>query len=188
MEARMPRPVLPATLSVDFSQVEERREGGGKAAHVPEGDYLLKVLGSELRSKKDDETSKYLSWRLGIVKPEKYTNAGVIYFVTSLKPEALWNLRNFLEDLGLTVPKSIAKVPIKQIVDKHLVFGATLEDDEYNNKVKSVVAATFKKSEYEDTGTAEDSDDDDEEEETANPTADTSDDDEDTEEIDIDDL
>ena len=175
----MPRPVLPAKLTVDFSNVEERREGG-KAAHVPEGDYLLKVAGCELRSKKDEPNSKYLNWRTTIVSPEKFKNAGSIWHITSLKPEALWNLRNFLEDLGVKVPKAIAEIPIKAIVEKGPVFGATLEDDEYENKVKSKIAATFKKDAFQAT------DDEDEEDEEVVETS--TDDDEDVEEIDVDDL
>jgi hypothetical protein len=151
---------------------------------VPPGDYLLKIVGCELKTKKDDETSKYLNWRTQIVKPEKYSSAGSIWHITSLKDEALFNLRNLLEDLGVNVPKSIVQVPIATIVEKQMVFGATLDDDTYNNKTKSKIQATFKKSEYEDTGS---SDDDEEEEDTATETAEVEDD-EDLEELDVDDL
>jgi hypothetical protein len=94
----MPAPSgkVPSKLSVDFSNVGDRSEGGA-AAHVPEGDYLLQVVGCELRKKKDDESSKYLSWKLGIAKPEKYKGKGAIYHITTLKEEGLWSLRNFLE-------------------------------------------------------------------------------------------
>lgn len=168
----------PSKLTVDFSNVEDRREGG-KAAHVPEGDYLLKVGGIELKSKKDDESSKYLNWRFTIVAPEKYKNAGSVYFITSLKPESLWNLRNLLEDLGITVPKKAVGLPIAEIAKSGRIVGATLEDDEYNGKVKSKIAATFKKEVYEATATSSDSDD---EEETADS------DEEETEELDIEDI
>lgn len=179
----MPKPSVPAVLSVDFSKVEARREGGGKAVHVPEGDYLVQVVGCEQRHKKDDETSKYLSWRLKIIRPEKYASkSGVIYFTTSLKEEALWNLRNFLEDLGLKVPSSSVKIPIAKIVENKMVLGVTLEDDEYNEKVKSSVAATFKKSEFEDTGEEE------EEEESEEEETESESDDEDLEELDVEDL
>lgn len=184
----MPKPVLPAAISVDFSKVEERRESG-KAIHVPPGDYLARVAGCEQRSKKDDTSSKYLSWKLEIIKPEKYTGKGFIYFVTSLKEEALWNLRNFLEDLGVTVPKSIVKIPIKTIVEKKMVLGITVDDDEYNEKVKSKVQATFKKADYE--ATEEESDDDEDEDE-AEPAAVAASveetEEEDSEELDLEDL
>lgn len=167
----------PSKLTVDFSNVEDRREGG-KAAHVPEGDYLLKVVGAELKSKKDDETSKYLSWRLVIAKPERYKNAGSIYHTTSLKPESLWSLRNFIEDMGITVPKKAIALPIAEIVKAGKLIGATLEDDEYNGKVKSKIAATFKKEQYEEAPASADDEDD---------TSDDSDEDT-TEELDLDDI
>jgi len=175
---------MPSVLTVDFSNVGDRTEGG-RAAHVPPGDYLAQVLGVELRSKKDDETSKYLSWKLGIIKPEKFKGAGVIYFVTSLKEEALWNLRNFLEDCGIKVPKSAIKLPLADIIAKKPTLGVTLDDDEYNGKVKSKVQATFKKADYEDTGEAT-TEDEDEEEATSDATAE--DEEEDLDEIGIDDL
>lgn len=181
----MPAPKVPSKLTVDFSSVEDRREGGGRSAHVPPGDYLAQVLGVELRSKKDDEGSKYLSWKLGIVKPEKYKSAGLIYFVTSLKPEALWNLRNFLEDLGIKVPKSSVNLPLADIVSKKPILGVTLDDDTYNEKTKSKVQATFKKADYEAT-TEEESDE--EEEETTSTEAAATEDDEELEELEMDDL
>ena len=176
MEVQVPLAKTPAKLTVDFSNVEDRREGG-KAAHVPEGDYLLKVAGCELKPKKDDPTSKYLNWRLTIDTPSNFKNAGSIWHTTSLKPEALWNLRNFLDDLGIKVPKSAVEIPIQSIVSKGLIIGATLADDEYNGVTKSKIAATFKKEAYQSTG-----DDDEEAAET------TDDDEEDVEELDVDDL
>ncbi len=169
----------PTKLTVDFSGVGDRREGG-KSAHVPEGDYLLKVAGVELKSKKDDETSKYLSWRFVIAKPEKYANAGSIWTNTTLKPDGLWSLRNLLDDMGINVPKSAVALPLQTIAKSGRLVGATLEDEEYNGKVKSVIAATFKKEQYESTGST---DDEDEEE------SDTEDSEEETaEELDLDDI
>lgn len=168
----------PTKLTIDFSQVEDRREGG-KAAHVPEGDYLLQVTGVELKSKKDDEASKYLSWRFVIAKPERYKNAGSVYTITSLKPENLWSLRNLLEDLGITVPKKAVGLPLAEIAKSGRLMGATLEDDEYNGKTKSKIAATFKKEQYEATATEAPADEE---------AADDEDDEETTEELDLDDI
>lgn len=185
----MPKPEVPANLTVDFSNVEERREGGGRAANVPDGDYLLKITGVQRKSKKEDSSSFYLNWQTSIVAPAKYAKAGNVYHITSLKEENLWNLRNFLEDLGLKVPKSALKIPLQAIVSKGLIIGATLEGEEYNGKVKSKIVATFKKSEYEATGDEDDADEeetDDEEVETAQPAA--TEDEEDLEELELDDL
>lgn len=169
MEKRLMPTAQPSRLSIDFSNVEERR--GGKAAHVPEGDYLLKVVDYEIKTKQG-ESSKYISWRSEIVEPSKYKTAGSIWHVTSLKPENLWSLRNFLEDLGITVPKSMVDVPLAAIKKKQLVFGATLEDDTYEKDsggttktiVKSKIAATFKKDAFETSAVADTAEDADEEE------------------------
>jgi len=169
----------PTKLTVDFSNVADRREGG-RSAHVPEGDYLLKIAGVELKSKKDDESSKYLNWKFSIEAPSQFKNAGFVYTVTSLKPENLWSLRNLLEDLGITVPKKAVGLPLAEIAKSGRVMGATLEDDEYNGKVKSKIAATFKKDQYDATGAPTATED---EEETSD-----SDDEEETEELDIDDI
>lgn len=170
----------PSKLSVDFSNVEERREGG-KAAHVPEGDYLLQVRGITLESKKDDSSSKYLKWRFGIFEPKKFSTAGLVYHNTSLKPEALWNLRNLLEDLGIKVPKSIMGIPLSQIVERKMIVGATLADGEpYNGKVRSEIVATFKKDQFEAAASSESEESEDE--------ASTEETEEDVEELDVDDL
>jgi hypothetical protein len=186
----MPKEQTPAVITVDFSNVGERQEGGVKAAHVPEGDYLLKALGCVKKWKKDEENGPgYLSWKFGIVAPSKHQHAGVVYFITSLKEEALWNLRNLMEDFGIKVPKSSVKIPIAEIIKKQLVIGATLADDEYEGKVKSVIVATFKKSQYEEAGEGtEDTDDDDDDEVEETPTAATEDEDENLDELELDDL
>lgn len=152
----MPKSTTPAVLTLDFSNVGERTEGG-RAAHVPEGDYLFKPTKVELRSKKDDESSKYLSWVMAIQAPEKYKGR-VIYFITSLKAESLWNLRNLLEDMGIKVPQSTLKLPLQQIIAKGPIFGGTVEDDEYEGKVKSKIVATFKRAQYEEVGSDESDD------------------------------
>jgi len=177
-------PNLPTKLSVDFTGVE--RGGGAVGAHVPEGDYLLRVVGADLKSKKDDPSSKYLSWRCTIVKPTQYAGK-TIYHTTSLKQEALWNLRGFLMDLlggADKVPQKALDIPLQKIVAAKKLLGATLQDDEYNGKFKSVIAATFAPGDYADDGSTSDSKDD--EEETTSTSA--SSDDEDLDEIDVDDL
>lgn len=173
----------PSKLTVDFSNVEDRREGGGKAAHVPEGDYLLQVVGVELMSKKDDPKSKYLKWRFKIVEPSRFTSKGTVYNNTTLKPEGLWALRNLLEDMGLKVEKKALDLPLAAIVKKQPIFGATLADgDEYNGKVKSEIVSTFKKEAYEgEKGGGEDTDSDEEE-------SDSDDEEEEVDELDVDDL
>lgn len=188
----MVKATTPREITADFSNVGERREGG-RAARVPEGDYLLEVRGCQRKWKKgesQDESPGYLTWMLAIVKPSAHKNAGFVYHNTTLKEEGLWNLRNFLEDLGLKVPTSRLKIPIEKIVAKKMQLGATLVDGEpYNDKIKSEIAATFPKEKFEEQSgdTDEDEDEDTEDEDTDTASTD-SDDDDDEEELDLDDL
>jgi len=114
---------------IDFSGVDkEIRKGGMKAAHVPEGDYLLKIVEAELRRTKD-RTGKYISWRFTIVSPAKYKGK-TVYDITSLKPDALWNLRNLIHAAtNRNVAGKAVNFNPESMYGK--VIAATLEDDEY---------------------------------------------------------
>ena len=79
--------------------------------------------------------------------------------------------------MGITVPKKAVALPLAEIAKSGRICGATLEDDEYGGKVKSKVAATFKKEQYEATAEVE----------TEETTSDD-DDEETTEELDLDDI
>ena len=180
----------PAKISLDFSNVEDRR-AGKKSVHVPEGDYLLEMRDYELKSKKDDSSRKYINWEAYVVAPESLKGKGPIYHVSSLVPENLWSLRNLLEDMGVKVPKKMVDIPFSKLLKRP--FGATLEDDAWTNDegkttVKSKIAATFAASEYAG-GTVDDeeADEEDSDEEAATEAV-TADDDEDLEELDIDDI
>lgn len=177
----MPAPqkgTKPASLSIDFEGVEERR--GGASAHVPAGDYIVQVSDYEVRTKKDDASRKYISWQLKIVAPAEYKGK-TVYFVTSLVKESLWNLRNFLEDMGIKVPARLVDVPLAKIKGRQI--GVTLDDDEYEGKIKSKVVSTFNKNEWDqaESTTEEGS------EEVEEATASTDDDEDGLEELDVDD-
>ena len=187
----MPKQSKVTTLSVNFTGVEDRR--GGSAAHVAEGDYLLKLDSAEVKKNQNND-GKHVLWVFSIVDgPQK--SSGKIYHRTTLKPESLWALRNILSDLlQKDIPKKALNIDFSKYTGKQI--GATIEDDEpYENKVKSKIAFTFPASDFEklsDGEEVEDSDDDEDEEEiqTADITSDE-DEDEDEEEletVDADDL
>jgi hypothetical protein len=178
----MPTKVKPEKITADFTGIEDRRGGG---VHVPPGDYIVKVKDYELRHKKNedgtfDKERPYLNWELTIVSPSEYKGK-TLYHITSLVKESLWNLRNFLEDMGVTVPKKAVDVPLARLIGREV--GVTVDDDEYNNQIRSKVQTTFSKSSAAEV--AEVDADEDEVEEAATT---ASDDDEDTEELDLDDL
>jgi len=182
----IPKSTTPAKLTVDFSGADIRRGGGG-GDNVPEGDYLMQVVGCTFEDKKDDPSKHYLRWKNTVVEPKTYAGK-TIYNNTSLQEENLWQLRTFLVDLlgESKVPKSKVDLPIAQIVSKKPKFGATIGDGKpYGDKqiVKSEVKQTYSAADYKSLNSS----DDDEEEEEATEAA-TSADEEDTEEIDLDDI
>lgn len=181
----MPLQQTPAKLTVDFSGVEVGARGP-RGDRVPEGDYLMKVVDVQLRENKE-KTGQYLSWLLQVVEPKAYAGKHV-YHRTSLKREALWNLRGFLIDLlgEDKVPQRSLDLPLTKIKQAMPRIVCTLADGEpYNDKIRSEVQGTANKSEWTgDTNRA--STDDEEEDETTAAT--TSSDDEDMDEIDVDDL
>lgn len=158
----------PRKLTVDFSDTDIRRGGAG-GIRVDEGDYLLEVRDAKVIKKKDSD-SRYIAWSLYIVKPDASKGKGPIVHRTTLIKESLWSLRTFLADLmgEENVPKSSVDVPLAKIIEKRMKIGATVADDEpYNGKIKSKIAATFPKSEYDETAapTKKKAADDDEDEE-----------------------
>lgn len=139
----------PKKLTVDFSNVEER----AGSIRIPEGDYLFQVMDYELKSKKDDSTSKYLNWKFKIVEGPGGVGKS-LYYITSLKPEALFNLKGMLGDMGFKVPKSTVDIPLEKCIGKQIA--GTVADDEYENKIRSKIQNVFSSKDFEALGADED--------------------------------
>jgi hypothetical protein len=151
-------------IKIDFSGVDQEIRSGGRAAHVPEGDYLAKPVNAELR-KSEKSGSKYISWRFQVVEPKKFKGK-TLYDRTSLKPDALWNLRNLIHAaLGKNIAGKVVNFDPEQIYGKVVMI--TAEDDEYEGKVRSSIVDYQPKDKYEegDEDEDEEGEDDDEEEE-----------------------
>lgn len=188
----MPQANSPAKLSVDFTGVSVG--GGGSSDRVPEGDYLAEVHDYRVGPTKKDPSIDMITWTLKIVEPAKYAGKTIISR-NVLSKESLWSLRAFLVSmLGEDkIPASSLSVPLAAIKAKRKKVGLTLIDDEpYNNKIKSKIADTFPVSDWADrqsTASGDDIDDDDEDAPAAKAADVTaSDDDEDLDEIDVDDI
>lgn len=169
-------------IKIDFTGVDKEIRKGGKSSRVPEGDYLGKVVNGELRKTKDG-SGRYYNWRVQIVKPVKYKGK-TLYHNTSLKPEALWNLRNLVfACLGKNVAGKVLSFEPSNIYNKAFAFTAV--DDEYtaNGKttIKSVLEDIRPKAEF---ATVEDDDDEDVDEDEEEE----EDDDEELEDVDVDDI
>jgi hypothetical protein len=126
---------VPATKRVvDFTKVKE--QGNFNPRHKPAGDYRMKI------TKVDDHTSKSGNdnWVFTIV-PTTDQRATYPYYV-SADPEQAWKIRNLLLAAGVSVPKKkVAVDPNKLLVGKEI--GVTLEDDEYEGRMKSSIVQTF---------------------------------------------
>jgi len=126
-------------LQLDFTNVQE---GGG--SRIPAGDYIFKITGVEQKQSKKEGGGAYLNWKLSGVNGE--AKGSTIFEITSLKPNALWNLYNFLTATGYNVPKNKVKIDLDNVVGKFI--GCTIDDEEYTKKdgtktKKSSVVSTF---------------------------------------------
>jgi Protein of unknown function (DUF669) len=163
---------------INFEGVDkEIRKGGGGGTRIPEGDYLAKIIEAEINDAASG--SRYFRWKMTVATGEFKGKS--VYMNTSLKPNALWNLRNLIHAAtGKNVAGSILSFDPDKLYGKSI--GIAVEDNEYTKdgktKITSQVAAAFPAEELED----EDEDDEDEEEE------EDEEDEEDLEEVDVEEL
>jgi hypothetical protein len=168
-----------AAAILDFTDV---KDGGAtfNKKRVPAGDYLAKVVkcADAPTKKKEDGSGGEPQWLYTVELVEKFTDRRFPYYC-KLQNNQLWKIRNLFLAAGVTIPKKKVKLDPNRIVGK--LIGITLEDDEYDGKAQSNIAATFPATELEgadDDVTDEDELDDEEDE----PTADVADDEDDEEE------
>lgn len=143
---------------VDFSKVEE-----SKSFEIPEGKYLAKVESVNVSDKEGDSGFYFLIWRLKITTaPAKNLH---INHITSLKPSALFNLRDTLTALGVNVPKGKVKLNASLFSKfKGRELGIEVYEREKNGKTYPNVKNVFPKAEYSTSSVDEDDDFDDDDE------------------------
>lgn len=172
-------------IRVDFSDTEKDIRKRGK--RIPEGDYLCKIVSCEKKKSEKAGGGPYLNWKFQVIENAQGATkqAGTpLWFITSLKPEALFNLRNLIyaaTDGKKNVAGKVVSIDPSAYYGKKI--GVTVEDDEYNNKIRSKAVDVMPPSQLE----AEEEDDDDEEAEEEEDEGDEEEDDEDEEEDDDDD-
>lgn len=151
-----------STQVIDFTNVKDG--SGFNKKRMPAGDYLARITRVEdSPSKKDNEPQ----WLFTIALEDRRTIAYPYY--CKLVENQLWKLRNLIQASGISVPKKKIKLDPEKLVGK--LIGITLEDDEYEGKEQSVIAAIFEANEVVpgDTRPADDDDDIDDEDEPAPP-------------------
>jgi len=170
---------------LDFTGVDKTIRQ--RAKRIPEGDYLCKIVSAEERTS-EKSNAKYLSWKFQVVSDSRGNtkHAGTpLWYITSLKYEALFNIRNLIyaaTDGSKNVAGAVRSIQPDLYYGKQI--GVSVEDDEYEGRVRSKAADVFPPSQL-------DAADDDEEEEDAEEEDEEEDEDEeeeDAEEDDEDDL
>lgn len=129
---------MPATKkAVDFTNVTDG--GAFRPKHKPAGDYRAKV------AKVEDHQSRAGNdgWAFTIVLT---TDQRATYpYHCQFDEKQAWKIRKLLVAGGIGVPKKRAMVDPNKVVGKEI--GITLDDDEYEGRMKSTIVDVFPASE-----------------------------------------
>lgn len=156
---------------LDFTNVKD--SSGINPKHVEAGDYGARII-AVTETLKDDVPMWRFDFQLHDMKSAVYP------YYCKLQENQLWKLRNMLIAAGIQVPKKKVGVDPNKLVNKDVAI--TLDDEEYEDKMKSAIEAVFPISELdspEPAGATSSDDEADEEPDVAEG---------DDEELDIDDL
>ena len=115
-------------LSIDFTGVES----GGRS--IPDDDYLMQVLSIE--EKESQEGNAYLAWKWMVA--EGPFKGATVYDNTSLKPTALWRLKQLLECLGIDVSGGKMSLSFKEYIGKTCLV--KIANETYQGKEKPRIA------------------------------------------------
>lgn len=118
---------------IDFTNVKDRGQFNPK--HKAPGDYAAKVV-------KVEETKSSAGNDMWVFTVTIDGDAQGSYpYRTLFEENQLWKIRNLFVAAGMNVPKKRINVDPAKIVGK--AIAVTLEDDEYEGKLKSVIDAVF---------------------------------------------
>jgi hypothetical protein len=175
-----------AKKKLDFGGVDpEVRRGGGGGKRIPEGDYVVKILEGEYFKPEGSGKSPGYKWVVQVVKGEH--KGTKLRGYTSLKPEALWSLRNLIfAATGKNVAGKSVNFDPDSLVGK--VVGAEVQDNEYKKgdqtKITSQVNTFFPKDEV----SAPEAEADDDEEVEEEEDDDETEEEEDLEDVEVEDI
>lgn len=147
--------------TLDMSNVKDR--GPFNPKHIEAGEYRAKITAVHASESKSGNEM----WVFAFQPTDK--RDAVYPYYCLLDPDSLWKIRNVAEAAGIAVPKKRISLDPNKLVGKEV--GIELEDDEYDGKMKSVIANIFPPDQVD--GDAEDEEevDDEEEEEEEEPPA-----------------
>lgn len=151
----------PTKRVLDFTNVKD--SSGINPKHRPAGDYRVKIT----KVTEGDSSKGNPQW-VFVMTPADMQSAAYPYYC-GLTAEQMWKIRNLLIAAGIDVPKKKVNVDPNKLVGREI--GVTLDDDEYEGKLKSVITAVFPAEDLDDDDTpaADDVDEVEEEEEVEEP-------------------
>ena len=114
-------------IVVDMTNVEDR-------VLLEEGSYLAEVKAVE--QKMSQNGNPMLVWQFKIYDQENNRTA-VVFYNTSLQPQALFNLRNLLISLGAEVPAGKMELCLDDYIGAQCI--AKIGIDNYNNKDRNKI-------------------------------------------------
>jgi hypothetical protein len=150
------------TKVIDMTNIKER--GNFNPRHKTAGDYRAKIVKVEDHQPKDSATVNGWVFTISLASDARATYP----YYANWETNQAWKTRNLCVAAGVLPPDKKAKVRIdpNKLVGK--TIAVSLEDDEYEGKMKSVIQGVFPESELSegdgpaDEGTADaDADDDD---------------------------
>lgn len=119
--------------TLDFTNVKE--SSGFNPKHLPAGDYRAKITGVE--DKPSKAGNDQWVWTIILTTDQR----AAYPFYTGLDEKQLWKVRNLFMAAGIQVPKKRVAVDPNKLIGREI--GISLDDDEYEGKMKSVIVATF---------------------------------------------
>lgn len=139
---------------LDFTDTKDRNESGVNKKRVPAGDYLATVVRVEDRPTKETKEPQWMY----VISLDTIRGTGYPYYC-KLQPNQLWKVRNLFLAGGVVIPKKKVKLDPNRVVGKKIAV--TMEDDEYDGKLQSVIAEIFPPSELVDENAGPDEDEED---------------------------
>lgn len=118
-------------VKVDFTGVEA-------SGNLAEGRYLFTVDGIPEIKTSESSGNDYINWRFKAA-------SGSVWHITSLAPQALFNLRNTLEALGVEVEETAMELDLTEY--EGLTCGGEVEHEVYGGKKRARLIDIFPESE-----------------------------------------
>lgn len=129
--------------AMDFTNVKD--QGNFNPRHREAGDYVMKITSV------DDHTSKAGNdgwvFTTVVVDDSRGARPSTYPYHCGSDVDQAWKIRKLFIACGVPVPKKRVMVDPNKLLNK--TFGAALDDDEYEGKMKSVIVDTFPEDEVE---------------------------------------